>query len=447
MTREHIQQEALAAINTANGLGTLNIDTGVGKSKIVIDFIKQHPEIRRVLITSPRTNLKANWHLELVKWGIEPDQNDPARNYVIDGRHVSFVFENIQTAYKFGPSHFDLIIGDEAHLLITPEYSRLFLDNRGTYTILLTATMDIKWKPEKRDMYNHVAPLVYQYLTAEEDGIVNRIEIIIVEHTLTDDFEVLTGGSSRKWLQGEAKTYNYLFDRIATGETMMQREMEAVLKIREQLLRSATNGIVNDHLPEYFESIYEMADYWFYQKHGNVKQKEAGRAYLTAVNGRRDFLYNLTSNRSITRQLLKKEWYESAKNKILVFSERTKQVDQICQHTVHSNNKDEVNAKNLADFNSGAIRVLGSCYSLTLGLNLVEANRAIFETYSSTSTSGKQRLGRLHRLPTEELARAYVLRINDTQSERWLSSMLRGFDIADTITSTDVLSWKFPDKR
>ena len=73
-TREQVQKEALRAWYDNNKIGTLIINTGVGKSKIPIEIIKEQ-EYKKVLITGPRTLLKDNWKKELEKWGIIGERN------------------------------------------------------------------------------------------------------------------------------------------------------------------------------------------------------------------------------------------------------------------------------------------------------------------------------------------------------------------------------------
>jgi len=111
---------------------------------------------------------------------------------------------------------------------------------------------------------------------------------------------------------------------------------------------------------------------------------------------------------------------------------------------VHSNNKPDVNTENLAKFNAGSIRILGSCYSLTLGLNMEAANTAIFESYQGSATAAKQRRGRLNRLSTDEEATIYIIKIAGTQGEEWFNKIVNHDEIAETIDSKLILNqtWK-----
>jgi superfamily II DNA or RNA helicase len=153
LKREQIQNEAKAKLKLFGYNGTVILDTGVGKTKVAIDCIKEG-SFKNILITSPRTNLKENWKKELSKWGWEEwDNGIWVKDY--DGeqptRHIHITFENIQTAYKWKSGHtklnkihFDLIIADEIHTMMTPEYGALLerASELKVSIIGLTATPD-----------------------------------------------------------------------------------------------------------------------------------------------------------------------------------------------------------------------------------------------------------------------------------------------------------------
>ena len=422
--RQQVHSDAAFALEKNFGIGTLNIDTGVGKSKIAIDFINRHPEVKRVLITSPRENLKANWATELSKW-------------LDDIREVVIVVENIQTCYRWENEKFDLIIMDEVHMIMTPEYIKILANNTFTYIIGLTATLDIKGKLEKRLLYSAHCPIIYRYNTAEEDGVVNKVRVVIIEHTLDDNFKVLTGGKTKKWLAGEAKTYAYISEMYDSAFQGMRQEMQLAEYIASVTSDDLTPELQN--LRNLSDNVYEMANQWGYKALGNVAQKAAAMKYMQAMMIRKNFLLNLSSTQAIATKICQRLLKNPA-NKILVFSELTAQADKISAHTVHSKNHPRVNTKNIQDFNDGDIRQLGSCYSLTLGLNLSATNIGIFESFMSSDTKSMQRIGRLHRLPNSDEAILYVIKVMNTQSESWFSQLLSTYSVDKTIDSLLILN-------
>lgn len=427
ISREQIQQEALMALEKNGGTGTLNIDTGVGKSKIVIDFIRRHKDVSRVLIASPRTNLKANWTKEFEKWlkewvvTVDGDTGILEAYDETDKRTVQVTLVNVQTAYKWpdttNPPVFDLVVGDEVHTQMTPEYSNIF-KLKKRYLICLTATTDTKGKEDKQELYEKYAPIIYVYNEAEEDNIVNKVNIVTVSHVLDNFFKVPAGSKKKPFMQGEAAAYNYLTAQIKKGQMLM------AMQGSEDFFTDAAN--------------------WFWKGLGTAKQKEAARVYLSSITKRRSMLLNLSSSRTIASRLTGKLYEADKRNKILVFSEMTGQADLICKYTVHSNNSAEANARALSDFNEGHIRILGSCYSLTLGLNMSAANIAIYESYQGSETLAIQRKGRLHRLHPDQQATIYVFRAVGTQMDTWMRSFVDQSQISENIDSRLILSglWK-----
>jgi len=452
-----VQKQALEVVLQKHGHGTLAIDTGVGKCKIAIDYILWLFDHRLVndpayieidvLITSPRENLKDNWLDEFIKWDwsiISQEDSLSGKNISrVDLRlntntrlnqHICIYFANVQTAYKLAddPLHgrYDLIIGDEAHLLMTPEYCNVF-NIECDHVLCLTATPDIKNKPEKLELYNKYAPIIFTYLTAEEDGVVNKVNLIIIDHKLNNNFKTIAGTKARPFPIGEEKNYAYLSTQIATGQTLMG-EQRHILYEHENLLAAtmeATGGA---------DDYFSLAQYWYWQKQGNSDQKNAARIYLTSIGKRRDMLLGLNSTAHIAKRV-KEMLLRDAHNKVLIFSELTKQCNKISTNVYHSKNAADSNKANLEAFNNGAIRDLASCYSLTLGLNMSSANRAIFESYQGSETLAKQRGGRLHRLPTDQSAVLYVIRVLGTQSEEWFNKFLSREDISQVISSIPFL--------
>ncbi|MCK5318532.1 MAG: hypothetical protein KAJ55_11475, partial [Anaerolineales bacterium] len=85
------------------------------------------------------------------------------------------------------------------------------------------------------------------------------------------------------------------------------------------------------------------------------------------------------------------------------------------------------------DFNTGRVNELGSCNSLTLGLNLVGATHAVMESYIGSATKSKQKKGRLDRLATDEHADMWIIRVPETQGEKWYKNMTKKFDLSEAV--------------
>jgi superfamily II DNA or RNA helicase len=420
-TKEEFQKEGLRLLQENNYTGTIVADTGASKSKIAIDAIKEG-KFKSILITSPRTNLKQSWKDELEKWNITETPLGWWYNKIFK---LGITLENIQTCYKWTKEYlqqFDLIIVDEVHT-VGPEYSAFITIARKLEIpcIGLTATPD-KSNEFKRDVLYKMLPILIEYHSAEKDGLINKVNYIIYEHELSNDYKVLTGNKTNKWYIGEKAQYEYLTEKYNYAKKLM------------------------------FEQ--GASDYWnnalVWMKTGNPFQKKAGTEFFRAVNNRKNFLWNLTSTAEIAIRVKHKllspfntvkegdlslswipnpAWGESIKNnKVLLFSELTPQASKLSNNVIHSNVgktakiTQQLNEETLRKFNTGEIRDLASVKSLTLGLNMIGVNWAIFESYSGSDVQGSQKKGRLHRLSVDEVANVIIIVVKGTQYESWFNN-------------------------
>jgi len=361
-----------------------------------------------VLITSPRTNLKENWCKELIKWGLEEWRNGMWR---IGTRAITIIIENVQTAYKWKnkPSNspsFDLIIADEIHTMMTPEYSAIF-ELEYKWLMGLTATHDITDKNAKAEYYEKYCPIIYEYYESAEDGLINKTRFFIVNHTLDNNTEVRIDSKKGVFMRGEAEQYEYLTSRIKKGQQLM------IAQGSQDWFSDAAN--------------------WFWRGNGDKEQKFAAMMYLNSIKYRKDFLQKLTSTANIAHMVKKGILEANEDSKVLIFSELTAQIEKITDKTVHSHNGAKVNQKRLDDFDAGTIRELGSCQSLTLGLNLKGATHGIMESYVGSATRSKQKKGRLDRLAADEIADLWIIVVSGTQIEKWFENMVKGFDLSNAV--------------
>jgi superfamily II DNA or RNA helicase len=396
--------ESLAAFRAANKVGTICLSTGTGKSKVAIDFIKESPDVVNVLITSPRTNLKRNWKDELIKWGLEHFGSDW---WILENRRIRITIENIQTVYKWWNRSFDLVIADEIHTMMTPEYSKLFQNTNYKALMGLTATHDMNSINGKYSYYREYCPIIYEYYGSADDGIINKTRFIVVNHNLSDHNKVMVGPKNKRFPQGELQAYDYLTKQLKKGQQLMMDQES--------------------------EDWFADASDWFWKDNGTKEQKAAAMRYLNAIKYRKDFLLNLPSSAILARRIKEGILASQPNSKILLFSELTAQANKLTTFTVHSHNSNILNATRMNEFNKGNIRELGSCQSLTLGLNLKGATHAIMESYISSKTRSKQKKGRLDRLETDEIAEMWIIRIMETQSAVWFEKMVKDFDMTEAM--------------
>ena len=470
-TREQIQSEALKALQDNNYTGVVCLSTGAGKTKVSIDAIKKG-KFKNILITSPRTNLKENWRNELSKWGIvdasDVGEDNSFKIYLGDFIHIDI--ENIQTTYKWSREQilqYDLIIVDEIHF-ISHKYSQyLWIAKANNIPIIgLTATPTKSDEYKREVLYNHI-PIVYEYYNSEKDGIINKVNYYVWEYELNNEYKILVGNETKQWFEGEQKQYSYMnsvFEDSARTikdhywnsiKANVAKEFkgnlvtsEADREFLEDIISKDLDYFYSKTKPRYDDRSYSIELYYALKRIKGYNYSVLGTnatkylssedvpnvvkpyiiKYIWSLNERKNLLWNLNS--SATKALALKQVILSANpdNKVLLFSELTKQADKLSPYYIHSNNGNtakqikEYNENLLNMFNLGEIRELSSCLSLTLGLNMSSVNWAIFESYSSSETNSKQRKGRLNRLNVNEFANVVILKPKNTQAETWFEN-------------------------
>ena len=324
-----------------------------------------------------------------------------------DQRAIDITIENVQTAYKWSKTRsFDLIIADEIHTMMTPEYSQVF-EIEAEWVMGLTATHDITDKNDKEFYYVKYAPIIYEYYGSADHGIINKTRFFIVNHQLNDMDQFLIKTAKNSFTKGEKEHYEYLTQRIKKGQQMM-------------MMQGST-------------SWFQDAADWFWRGKGDKEQKFAAMMYLNSIKYRKEFLQKLSSTARIATKIKDGILAADPKNKVLIFSELTAQVERVTDKTVHSHNSEAMNKSRIDQFDAGGIRELGSCQSLTLGLNLKGATHGIMESYVGSATRSKQKKGRLDRLAADDVADLWIIVVDDTQTEKWFENMTKGFDLSKAI--------------
>jgi superfamily II DNA or RNA helicase len=126
-----------------------------------------------------------------------------------------------------------------------------------------------------------------------------------------------------------------------------------------------------------------------------------------------------------------------------VFSRYTEQANTINNNTYHSKNSKDENEKIFDLFNSGKIRCMSVCSKIDRGDNIVGLNNIILESYTSSDTIIRQRIGRSNRLDVNDIANIFILlpyfmRKNAdgtytqaaTQAVKWADTMLMEYDLS-----------------
>ena len=407
--RNQLREEA-STLLAKEGKGTIVADMGSGKSWIALDSVlkvsSNFPSnyVIKILITSPRTNLKDNWRTELKKFGFS-QKTEEVWVHKVDGEIIEYevTLENVQTAYKWSESawiKFDIIIADEIHTMMTDQYGRIF-NVPHKYLFGFTGTPD-DIKEDKAVAYETVAPVLMRYHNAADDGMINKRKYILFQKPLLS--------VNKMSLQIRKKIH-------LMGEFEINRYYNNLVQSRERYLKTMTGGSS--------EAAWTLANRVIGNPGSGRQQKIAAFAYKKAIRERAEFLYSIPSNVGLVKILISKIHEVDSDGKVLVFSKRNEQIVKICgSNVVYQKNNNEKNAEVIQKFNNSDIQIIGSCESLTLGLNLVNPKYAIVESFTGSATETLQKLGRTNRLDKDDVAINTFIVPKDSQAVKWFESFL-----------------------
>jgi superfamily II DNA or RNA helicase len=141
-------------------------------------------------------------------------------------------------------------------------------------------------------------------------------------------------------------------------------------------------------------------------------------AHINRVN----VLKQCKTKERYTLQLLKKIPDDE---KCIVFANTIEQAEKLCSYSHHS----QMNGDYLNAFKEGLITRLSCVDQLSEGINIKDLKHGIIlHTFSGNSPRSKQRVGRMMRLNTNELAHVHILCYKDTVDEKWVEDVLKDFD-------------------
>jgi superfamily II DNA or RNA helicase len=128
--------------------------------------------------------------------------------------------------------------------------------------------------------------------------------------------------------------------------------------------------------------------------------------YMFWIRKRKHFLNSLESSYLHTRKVMKWLYNQNKNHRMVIFCELTPQADRVCKYSFHGKNEKD---DNLTKFQNGEINALSVVAKIKRGINLKNADVAIFEGFSGSSTEWEQRNGRMKRLALTEVAKIIFL--------------------------------------
>ena len=388
---------------------TLVLSTGFGKSKVTLEVIKKlAPEHIYIVVNS--TDLRdKSWKEEFVKWGEKSNWD----NLVTIVTYQKLARTKMVTLPKGS-----LVIFDEVDFIadtdILSNVIHLFPDHR-----ILGLTGFIT--DSKQEWFKENLPVITK-LTAEDaqdKGFLNKLHFIFVKYDLSTNESDITVtykkyGEMKSFTQSENSAYDY-----------QQKQFITLVSQKASLELKYAKGEV---------------DYTEYEK----AMKSYDYKITYAIKNRTELLLKAKATATIAKRLLLHISKASVESKTIVFSKRTAQSALVCgEDRVYNGTVSKKQAEHrFNQFNSGDIKVLGTCDKINRGVNITNLDTAVFETFFGSDTKAIQRFGRMMRLDPDAIATVYILLpyygredknkmiiTERTQQVVWAESMLRSTDV------------------
>ena len=364
--RNSIHRDALSQWYNAEGVGTCEVITGNGKTFIAMHALCMIPPNSNVLIAYERNNRDQSFITEGQKY-----QSIFGTNPLEDLGHT-ITFECYQSYKKLEGNSYDLIIADEIHDSLTPQYGKLYVNTNYTHIIGLSATIDRTTSYQvddfyftKGDMIDKVAPVVYSYMKFNRDIIIYK-----VKHTVDSKYEVTIQG----------KKYNE-----ETGIEFFKNKLKYYGMRRNSFM-------INKVMAEYSK-----------------------------------VLYNLTSKIYLAKKILK----DIVRGQVIVFGNNISFIQKIVPYVVSYRSGKYQNQQLIERFRSGHIEQIGSFHKLKQGENLGYVDAIIITSYFSKSKDLIQRIGRGTRGGEFGPLKVVVFVTEGTREEGWFKKMMEGLEFAD----------------
>lgn len=192
MVRRQVQLDAINTIVGNNWRGIVDVSPRVGKSKILIDSIKEKSHWK-IVICSPYRSIQDSWDSEFAKWelGFIPGN--------ICSRSLSKIEEGL-----------DLLVVDEIQTLSENQID--WIIRKHPQRILgLTGTLSPETKLELRSRLGLSPIFGYSINRAIDDGIISNFDVVLVGCNLDDsDRRVVSGTKKRPVMATERGHYDFL---------------------------------------------------------------------------------------------------------------------------------------------------------------------------------------------------------------------------------------------
>lgn len=372
------QRKALNSWAKNSFNGSIIAGTGFGKSRcgvIAVGKTLDTNDDARAIVLVPTNQLQDQFEQEFIKWNYE---------HVLD--RVDIVC--YQSAYKLINEHYDVVVCDEIHLGLSPEYRKFFTNN--TWDRLLCMTATLPEESEYQEVLMELAQTVY-HISLDECvnlGLVSPYQVICVPIELNIDEK-----------QSYKKANNtFVYAKYNLGQFDAFDRANYIMGPGKNTATSEEKG----YAAQFYRSI------------------RARKAVVDHAIGKVEALQKLV--------------IRHVGEKLLVFGGSNEFTNQLADATdplstvYHSGKTKKQREKALEDFREGNKPVLCSTKALNQGFDVADATMAVICGLTSKGLTMIQRVGRIIRFQEGKSGKIICLYVKDSQEEKWLKNSVKSLN-------------------
>ena len=354
--------------------GTLNWATGVGKTRgglmAISRFLKKNPT-KSVIIVVPSEPIQRLWNQELIDWNLF--------------QQCSVKTMNDTSVNKYSCT---LLVIDEIHKVGAPTLLNIFKNVQ--YTIILGLTATFERLDGKDEIISKKCPIVDTI--SVEEAIENKWLADYREYeVLIEPEDIDVYKEVNKEFYEHFSYFNYDFNLAMKCATDWKRRSElAKERCRED--QSEDFKTVNKQI-----LVHAMG-------------------FSRTLQARKKYIYNHPKKIELTNLILENR----QDKKCITFSATVAMAEKIKYGAVYSG-KDSVKKgrMNLQEFVQQDGGVLNTVMKLNEGFNCPDISVSVILGFNSSSTTKKQRVGRVIRQKEGKVAEVFTLVLKGTVEEEW----------------------------
>jgi superfamily II DNA or RNA helicase len=349
--------------------GSVIAGTGFGKSRVgVLAIGHALKDGGNALLLVPTTQLQDQFLLQFEKWGVST---------------TNVEIMCYRSAYKLKDKEYTIVVCDEIHLGLSPEYRKFFVNNAYEKILCMTATLPEE--PEYKVKLHMLAPTVY--LLSLDDCVSLKI---VAPYRIYCKPVSLTAEEAIEYKEVNNK---FVYIKYKLGGIDVFNEAKRIMGSKFSI------GEERAYAAQFYKCI-----------------RDRKRIVDFAENKISEFQTLIADNLD---------------KKILVFSGANDFTDRLGASVdplavvYHSKKTKNQKQAALDSFREGDHNILCSTKALNQGFDVPNANMGVICGLTSKSLSMIQRVGRLIRFQEGKIGDIYILYVEDSQEEKWLRQSVK----------------------